>query len=89
MAEETMAEEKETEKKSRQMPEQEPKVRARNFFEVPTGYTPEMAVEEASRCLQCKKPGCVEGCPVRVDIPGFIKLITKAISPSPSGTSGP
>ena len=57
------------------MPEQEPKVRARNFLEVPTGYTPEMAVEEAKRCLQCKKPGCVAGCPVEIDIPGFIKLI--------------
>ena len=64
------------EKKSRvMMPEQEPYVRARNFKEVPLGYTPEMALEEASRCLQCKKPGCVEGCPVGVDIPGFIKLI--------------
>lgn len=59
------------------MPEQEPKVRARNFLEVPTGYTPAMAQEEAARCLQCKKPGCVAGCPVSVDIPGFIDLITK------------
>ncbi|MFO7708232.1 MAG: NADPH-dependent glutamate synthase, partial [Desulfobacterales bacterium] len=50
-------------------------VRARNFLEVPTGYTPEMAREEASRCLQCKNPGCVDGCPVGVDIPGFIKLV--------------
>ena len=57
------------------MPEQEPHIRARNFKEVPLGYTPEMALEEASRCLQCKKPGCVEGCPVGVDIPGFISLI--------------
>ncbi len=57
------------------MPEQDPKVRARNFLEVPTGYTVKMAQEEASRCLQCKKPGCVEGCPVGVDIPGFIDLI--------------
>lgn len=57
------------------MPEQEPQVRARNFKEVPTGYTPEMAIEEAARCLQCKKPGCVEGCPVSVDIPGFITHI--------------
>ena len=59
------------------MPEQEPKVRARNFLEVPTGYTVKMAQEEASRCLQCKKPGCVEGCPVGVDIPGFIDLIAQ------------
>jgi len=57
------------------MPEQEADVRARNFLEVPTGYTREMAVLEAQRCLQCKKPGCVAGCPVNVDIPGFIKLI--------------
>jgi glutamate synthase (NADPH/NADH) small chain len=59
------------------MPEQEPKIRARNFLEVPTGYTMKMAQEEASRCLQCKKPGCVTGCPVGVDIPGFIDLIAQ------------
>ncbi|MDM8553569.1 NADPH-dependent glutamate synthase [Desulfococcaceae bacterium HSG7] len=57
------------------MPEQDPKVRARNFEEVPYGYDPETAMKEASRCLQCKKPGCVAGCPVGVDIPGFISLI--------------
>ena len=57
------------------MPEQEPAVRARNFEEVPLGYTPEQAVAEASRCLQCKNPACVQGCPVNVDIPGFIKHI--------------
>jgi len=60
-----------------QMPEQEPKVRARNFLEVPIGYTMKMAQEEAARCLQCKKPGCVTGCPVGVDIPGFIDLIAQ------------
>ena len=59
------------------MPEQEAKVRAHNFLEVPTGYTIKMAQEEAARCLQCKKPACVEGCPVSVDIPGFIALITE------------
>lgn len=59
------------------MPEQEAKVRAHNFLEVPTGYTIKMAQEEASRCLQCKKPACVDGCPVSVDIPGFIALITE------------
>lgn len=59
------------------MPEQDAKVRARNFLEVPIGYTPKMAQEEASRCLQCKKPACVTGCPVGVDIPGFIELITE------------
>ena len=57
------------------MPEQEPAVRARNFLEVPTGYTAEMAMKEAQRCIQCKKPGCVNGCPVGIDIPGFIKLV--------------
>ena len=57
------------------MPEQEPAVRAHNFLEVPTGYTEEMAMTEAARCLQCKKPNCVAGCPVGIDIPGFIQLI--------------
>jgi glutamate synthase (NADPH/NADH) small chain len=57
------------------MPEQEPKVRAKNFDEVPFGYNPELAKLEASRCLQCKKPACVPGCPVSIDIPGFIWLI--------------
>ncbi len=57
------------------MPEQEPKARARNFEEVPYGYGPEAAVKEAERCLQCKNPACVDGCPVAVDIPGFINLI--------------
>lgn len=59
------------------MPEQDPHIRARNFLEVPTGYTVKMAQEEASRCLQCRKPACVAGCPVGVDIPGFIDLITQ------------
>ncbi len=54
------------------MPEQEPKVRARNFDEVPLGYSPEQAKTEASRCLQCKKPSCVQGCPVSINIPAFI-----------------
>lgn len=57
------------------MPEQEPAVRARNFEEVPFGYTEETAKLEAARCLSCKKPACVEGCPVSVDIPSFIALI--------------
>jgi len=69
-----MAEKKE--KLPRQkMPEQPPEVRRRNFKEVPLGYTPELAMKEASRCLQCKKPACMEGCPVGVDIPAFIKFI--------------
>jgi len=57
------------------MPEQEPKVRARNFDEVPLGYTPDLAKTESLRCIQCKNPSCVEGCPVEVDIPGFIALV--------------
>jgi len=59
------------------MPEQKAEVRRRNFEEVPFGYGQELAVKEASRCLQCKKPSCVEGCPVSVDIPGFINFITE------------
>ena len=57
------------------MPEQDPQVRARNFKEVALGYTPEMAIEEAKRCLGCKNPKCVEGCPVNVRIPEFIKKV--------------
>ena len=67
---------KKKEKTPRQkMPEQDPKVRARNFDEVPLGFSPETAQLEANRCLQCKKPTCVEGCPVQIDIPGFIRPI--------------
>ena len=57
------------------MREQEPKERIHNQNEVPLGYTPEQAIQEAKRCLQCKKPHCIAGCPVGIDIPGFIKLI--------------
>jgi glutamate synthase (NADPH) small chain len=57
------------------MPQQDPKERVKNFNEVPHGYTLEMATEEAKRCIQCKKPTCVEGCPVNVNIPKFIKSI--------------
>jgi glutamate synthase (NADPH/NADH) small chain len=59
------------------MREQDPEVRARNFDEVPFGYSPEEAIEEAKRCLQCKKPLCVDGCPVNVRIPQFIALIAE------------
>jgi len=73
-----MAEKVTTKKNPRiPMPEQESAIRARNFLEVPTGYTTKMAQEEAARCLQCKKPGCVAGCPVSVDIPGFIDLLAQ------------
>ncbi len=66
------------------MPEQAPEVRAKNFEEVPMGLSAEAARKEAQRCLQCKKPACMDGCPVGVDIPGFIKFVadgefTKAI----------
>jgi len=56
------------------MAEQPPEERIHNFDEVPLGYSPDDARTEAERCLKCKKPKCVEGCPVRVDIPGFIQL---------------
>lgn len=57
------------------MPEQEPNIRNRNFKEVALGYTAEMAMEEASRCLNCKHMPCVSGCPVNVKIPNFIKEV--------------
>jgi glutamate synthase (NADPH) small chain len=57
------------------MPEQEPDERIHNFAEVALGYDEELAQTEATRCLQCKKPACVPGCPVGVDIPGFIRDI--------------
>ncbi|MBP1625354.1 MAG: Glutamate synthase, partial [Acidobacteria bacterium] len=59
------------------MPEQDPKVRAANFEEVAQGYSLEMAFAEADRCLQCKKPKCVPGCPVEIDIPGFIAAVAR------------
>ena len=58
--------------------EQEAKVRATNFKEVCLGYNEEAAVQEASRCLNCKNPRCVEGCPVSINIPGFIKHIKES-----------
>ena len=57
------------------MPEQDPKVRAKNFDEVTLGYTPELAQAEAQRCLNCKTAPCRKGCPVQIDIPAFIKHI--------------
>jgi len=65
------------EKVARQeMPNQDPNIRRRNFDEVPLGYDLETAKLEASRCIQCKTPKCVSGCPVEIDIPGFIKHIS-------------
>lgn len=57
------------------MPEQDPDVRNKNFDEVALGYTPEMAMEEAQRCLHCKNKPCVGGCPVNVPIPEFIEKV--------------
>ena len=59
------------------MPEQEPQIRARNFKEVTLGYTKEMAMEEAQRCLNCKNKPCVSGCPVGVRIPEFVAEIAQ------------
>jgi len=59
------------------MPEQPPEERIKNFKEVPLGYSEEQAVEEATRCIQCKNRPCVTGCPVEIDIPDFIALIAQ------------
>ncbi len=59
------------------MPQQPASERVKNFNEVPFGYTPETAKAEAARCINCKNPKCVEGCPVGIDIPGFVKLIAE------------
>lgn len=59
----------------REMPKQSPHIRRSNFIEVAFGYTEELAVAEAKRCLQCKKPFCMDGCPVEINIPAFIKSI--------------
>jgi glutamate synthase (NADPH/NADH) small chain len=59
------------------MPQRPPKERIKDFEEVPLGLPEWAAVEEAKRCLQCKKPQCVQGCPVEIDIPGFLKLVAE------------
>ena len=59
------------------MPEQDPNVRNGNFLEVNLGLTPEQAVKEAQRCIECKKPTCIDGCPVNIQIPDFIQLVCK------------
>lgn len=64
--------------KKHEMPSQDPKVRAHNFNEVTLGYTMEMAVEEAQRCLNCKNRPCVSGCPVNISIPEFIAHIKES-----------
>ena len=65
--------------KKNEMPVQDPSVRRRNFEEVALGYTPEQAVDEANRCLNCKNKPCVGGCPVAIDIPAFIAKIKTGI----------
>ena len=60
-----------------EMPTRAPEVRAHDFEEVALGYTQEIATKEAERCLNCKNQPCVKGCPVNVNIPGFIDLIKK------------
>ena len=55
--------------------EQDPQVRAKNFDEVCLGYNADEAVEEAQRCIGCKNAKCVQGCPVSIDIPGFIAKV--------------
>ena len=64
------------------MPEQAPDVRNKNFEEVTLGYTAEMAIEEAQRCLNCKNKPCMTGCPVQVKIPEFIALVAEGM-PTP------
>jgi glutamate synthase (NADPH/NADH) small chain len=59
------------------MPERDPKVRASNFNEVAMGFTEKQAIEEAKRCIQCKKPACMKGCPVEVKIPEFLKYVSE------------
>jgi glutamate synthase (NADPH/NADH) small chain len=58
-----------------EMPKQTPDERVNNFLEVARGYTKELAIQEAERCLNCKNPQCMKGCPVNIDIPSFINLI--------------
>lgn len=60
------------------MPEQDPKVRATNFEEVAEGYTAQMAVNEAMRCLKCRKKPCTTGCPVMVNIPAFVEKVAES-----------
>ncbi len=81
-------------KTKHQMPEQKPKERIKNFNEVPYGYDEKTAIEEAKRCLQCKNRPCVDGCPVEIAIPDFIKQIAegkidKAVEVLKSKTSLP
>ena len=60
-----------------QMPQRDGQERSRDFKEVNLGLAEQVAIREAHRCLQCKTPKCVEGCPVGIDIPGFAKLVAE------------
>ncbi len=75
----SMSEQEKKEKKPKvprqKMPEQDPIERAQNFYEVALGYDNDLALLEASRCLHCKKPYCMAGCPVEVDIPDFVEMV--------------
>ena len=75
----SMTEQEKKEKKPKvprqKMPEQDPLERAQNFYEVALGYDNDLALLEASRCLHCKKPYCMTGCPVEVDIPDFVEMV--------------
>ena len=64
--------------KKNPMPSLDPNIRNKNFFEVALGYTEQMAIDEAKRCLQCKNPKCMGGCPVHIHIPEFINLVADA-----------
>jgi glutamate synthase (NADPH) small chain len=71
----TMAEKKKLDLERRPMPKQPAHIRRRNFREVAHGYTPELAMAEAQRCILCPKPSCIQGCPVDIDIPAFVRRI--------------
>jgi len=68
---------KDIEPKRMKMPEQPPDVRNKNFKEVALGFNEALALKESDRCIQCKKPACIAGCPVGIDIPGFIKAVAE------------
>jgi len=68
---------KDIEPKRMKMPEQPPDVRNKNFKEVALGFNEALALKESDRCIQCKKPACISGCPVGIDIPGFIKAVAE------------
>lgn len=62
-----------------EMPHQDPNARRNNFNEVALGYSEEAAIDEAKRCIQCKNPKCMEGCPVQINIPEFIKKVSEGL----------